>query len=121
MESLCANRALEQKKLAMAKAEEDRRRKALEERHKQQQEATDRFRSAIYRTIKPTAGKYLVKTYHDPMLESNRSNGIDISRKTTNKKWSETKRDRIVLGHNVDIMSTATLEDVLETIRGTVL
>lgn len=47
------HRALEQKKQAMAKAEEERRRKALEERRRTQQEATDRFRNAIYRNFRP--------------------------------------------------------------------
>ena len=42
-------RALEQKKHAMALAEEERRKKALEERRRAQQEATERFKSAIGR------------------------------------------------------------------------
>lgn len=51
-------RALEQKKVAMAQAEEERRKRALEERRKVQQEATDRFRSAIYRNFKPTPSSH---------------------------------------------------------------
>ena len=42
-------RALEEKKRAMAIAEEQRRRKALEDRRKAQHEATARFKSAICR------------------------------------------------------------------------
>ena len=42
-------RALEEKKRAMAVAEEQRRRKALEDRRKAQLEATARFRSAMFR------------------------------------------------------------------------
>ena len=42
-------RALEEKKRAMAVAEEQRRQKALEERRKAQHEATARFKSAIVR------------------------------------------------------------------------
>lgn len=45
----CICRALEEKKRAMAVAEEQRRRKALEERRKAQHEATARFKSAICR------------------------------------------------------------------------
>ena len=37
----------------MARAEEERRRKALEERHMKQREATDRFRNAIHRSKTP--------------------------------------------------------------------
>lgn len=39
----------------MARAEEERRRHALEERRKTQQQATDRFRNAIYRNFRPIA------------------------------------------------------------------
>ena len=42
-------RALEEKKRAMGIAEEQRRRKALDERRKAQHEATARFKSAICR------------------------------------------------------------------------
>lgn len=49
-------RAMEDKKRAMAEAEEQRRRKALEDRRQSQQQATDRFRSAVGRIkfSKPT-------------------------------------------------------------------
>ena len=49
--SLClsAPRALEQKKRAMAQAEEERRRRALEERRQTQREATERCKMAISR------------------------------------------------------------------------
>lgn len=55
-------RAMEEKKRAMAEAEEKRRRKALEDRRQSQQQATDRFRSAVGRIkfSKPTtAGRKL--------------------------------------------------------------
>ena len=42
-------RTLEQKKRAMVQAEEERRRKALEDRKKVQVEATQKFKSAINR------------------------------------------------------------------------
>ena len=54
-------RALEEKKRAMAVAEEQRRRKALEDRRKAQLEATARFRSAICRV------KSNPKARHKPM------------------------------------------------------
>lgn len=56
MFDLCGNRAMEEKKRAMAEAEEERRRKALEDRRQSQQQATDRFRSAMCRIkfSKPT-------------------------------------------------------------------
>ena len=44
-----SHRALEQKKRAMAQAEEDRRRKALDERRQTQREATERCKMAITR------------------------------------------------------------------------
>lgn len=54
---------MEEKKRAMAEAEEERRRKALEDRRQSQQQATDRFRSALGRIkiSKPTtlAGRKL--------------------------------------------------------------
>lgn len=37
----------------MAKAEEERRKKALDERRRQQKEATERFRTALSRQVKP--------------------------------------------------------------------
>lgn len=40
---------MEEKKRSMAKAEDERRRKALEDRRQSQQQATDRFRSAMDR------------------------------------------------------------------------
>ena len=53
MQATCCNvyccRALEEKKRAMAVAEEQRRRKALKDRRKAQLEATARFRSAMSR------------------------------------------------------------------------
>ena len=54
-------RALEEKKRAMALAEEERRKRALEERRRAQKEATERFKSAISRlrsaSSKPKRGK----------------------------------------------------------------
>ena len=55
-------RALEEKKLAMARAEEERRRKALEERHMKQQEATNKFRNATYRFKTATKSHYFNDT-----------------------------------------------------------
>ena len=97
----------------MAKAEEERRRKALEERHKQQQEATNRFRSAIYRTNKSSLISPLAVKYHRTDDSKLANNG---------KKWTENhKRDRIILGHNVEINTPPNLDDVLENIRGITL
>lgn len=44
---------MEEKKRAMAEAEEQRRKRALEDRRRSQQQATDRFRSAISRMKPP--------------------------------------------------------------------
>ena len=43
---VCVCRALEEKKQAMARAEEERRKRTLEERRRQQMEAVARFRTA---------------------------------------------------------------------------
>ncbi|XP_003386226.1 PREDICTED: myosin-M heavy chain-like isoform X2 [Amphimedon queenslandica] len=118
-------KALEQKKVEMAKAEEERRKKALEERRKVQQEATDRFRSAIYRNVKPSPTAHHHSSHHTPKLSrSSTSESHKTHYRSSSSERSGTKKerdDRIILGPNVEILhshNTPTLDEVLETIRG---
>jgi hypothetical protein len=119
-QTILRRRALEQKKLAMAKAEEDRRRKALEERHKQQQEATDRFRSAIYRNFKQSSSIRSLKGNSEISKPPRNTEGSSCSNKHSDqmkRSIPNMRTDRIILGHTVE-MNTPSLEEVLQAIRG---